>query len=79
MENHQAVPADRVEEIRKTLGVKISDNLLYSEYVIVVEGPSDKAIIEHLLQEDQQLGQYIADATITVRSIGGVRNLKYEL
>ena len=79
VENHKATPANRVETIRKTLGVKIGDNLLYSDYVIVVEGPSDKAIIEKYIQENNYLKDMLLNNTITVRSIGGVNNLIHEL
>lgn len=79
VENHKATPADRVETIRKTLGVKIADNLVYSDYMIVVEGPSDKIVLERFMQEDEQLKDLLIDNTIAVKSIGGVRNLKNEL
>lgn len=79
VENHNAVPADRVETIRKTLGVKVADNLLYSDYVIVVEGPSDKFVLEKIMREDDQLNDLLINNTITIRSIGGVRNLRNEL
>lgn len=79
VENGQANAATRVEQIRKTLGVKLSDNLVYSDYVIVVEGPSDKIVLERFLQREQDLSDMIRNNAITVRSIGGVNNLKAEL
>lgn len=79
VENHKATPAERIETIRKTLGVKIADNLVYSDYMIVVEGPSDKIVLERFMQEDEQLKGLLIDNTIAVKSIGGVRNLRNEL
>ena len=79
VENHEATPAERIETIRKTLGVKIADNLVYSDYMIVVEGPSDKAVLERFMREDEQLKGLLIDNTIAVKSIGGVRNLRNEL
>lgn len=79
VENHKATPAERIETIRKTLGVKIADNLVYSDYMIVVEGPSDKIVLERFMQEDEQLKSLLIDNTIAVKSIGGVRNLRNEL
>ncbi len=76
VENNKATPADRVETIRKILGVKAADNLLFSDYMIVVEGPSDKIVLERFMQEDSTLNNLLIDNTITVISIGGVRNLK---
>lgn len=55
IDNHKAQPAKRIDQIRTTLGVKTSDNLLYADYVIVVEGPSDKAVIEHFISENNYL------------------------
>ncbi len=79
VDNHKATPADRIETIRKTLGVRVADNLLYSDYVIVVEGPSDKIVLERFMQEDEQLKSLLSNNTIIIRSIGGVRNLRNEL
>lgn len=79
VENGQANAANRVEQIRKTLGVKLSDNLVYSDYVIVVEGPSDKIVLERFLQDEEDLSDMLRNNTITIRSIGGVNNLKTEL
>ena len=79
VENHKATPAERIETIRKTLGVKIADNLVYSDYMIVVEGPSDKIVLERFMQEDEQLKSLLIDNTIAIKSIGGVRNLRNEL
>lgn len=67
--------AERIDEIRKTLGVMAADNLMYSDYVIVVEGPSDRAIISDLIQKNIYLKGYLDTNFITVRSIGGVRHL----
>ena len=76
VENNKATPANRIETIRKTLGVKAADNLLFSDYMIVVEGPSDKIILERFMQEDSTLSTLLTDNTITITSIGGVRHLK---
>lgn len=35
--------------------VKSNDNLMYSDYVLVVEGPSDKLFFTKLLQRDEKL------------------------
>ena len=75
----QAQAAKKVDEIRKCLGVMISDNLMYSEYVIVVEGPSDKEIICKKILLDEKLAPLLKSKYITVRSIGGTHNLQGEL
>ena len=79
VENNSAAPAGRIDTIRKTLGVKVADNLIYSDYVIVVEGPSDKLVLERYMKEKDELQNLLTSNTIIVRSIGGVRNLRNEL
>lgn len=79
VDNGTASPADRLETIRKTLGVICSDNLMYSDYVVVVEGPCDKKILEAYFMLDSKLKEWIENGFLTVRSIGGTRNLRNEV
>lgn len=79
VENHKATPADKLETIRKTLGVKLADNLVYSDYVIVVEGTSDKIVLARFMQEDEQLRNLLENNIISIETISGVRNLKNKL
>lgn len=79
VENGKATPANRIDEIRKCLGVMMSDNLAYSDYVIVVEGLTDKSIITSLIQENTDLHPLIQNNAITVHAVGGTNNLKAEL
>lgn len=75
----KAINADRIDAIRKTLGVICSDNLMYSDYVVVVEGLTDKTLLYKLFNEDEFLKRYIENKVITIRSIGGTNNLKSEV
>lgn len=77
--NGKAEQAKRIDEIRKILGVMISDNLMYSDYVIVVEGPSDKTVLTKLLQKETRLNELLISGFITIRSIGGIQNLQSEI
>lgn len=52
VENGEALPANRVDDIRKSLVVICSDNLMYSDYVIVVEGPSDRDLLTKVFIQD---------------------------
>ncbi len=74
-----AEPATRIDVIRKNLGVMIADNLMYSDYVIVVEGPSDKEIVTKLLKQNNKLSDLLKTNFITIRSIGGTMNLQSEI
>ena len=75
IESGSANSAKRVEDIRNTLGIICSDNLMYSDYVVVVEGPSDKKVLEAFFKEDEKTNDLMQSGFLTVRSIGGTNNL----
>ncbi len=79
VESGKATPANRIDEIRNCLGVMMSDNLAYSDYVIIVEGLTDKRIISSALQQNEDLKRLLNNNSITIHSIGGTNNLKAEL
>lgn len=74
----KVIKASRIEEIRNTLGVICSDNLMDSDYVIVVEGPSDEIVIKKCIEEDEELSKHLLNKSLIVRSIGGTHNIKSE-
>lgn len=73
-----AKKATRIEEIRKTLGVVCSDNLMDSDYVVIVEGPSDEEILRKCISEDTELMSYMQNKILIIRNIGGTHNIKSE-
>lgn len=77
--NGKAEPAKRIDAIRKNLGVMVADNLMYSDYVIIVEGPSDKEVFTKLLKANGRLSGLLETGFITIRSIGGTQNLQSEI
>lgn len=79
VENGKAFPAKRVDDIRKVLGVICSDNLIYSDYVIVVEGPTDRNLLTKVLKSNKELANLLTNNVITIRSIGGTHNLQSEI
>ena len=79
VENGEAISAKRVDDIRKSLGVICSDNLMYSDYVVVVEGPSDKDLMTKVFIQDSILREALHNKIITIRSIGGTDNLRTEI
>lgn len=50
----KATPAKSIKEIRDTLGVELSDNLISCSFIVFVEGLSDKKVIESLLCRDEK-------------------------
>ena len=79
VDKNKAIPANRLDEIRKVLGIHVSDNLMYSDFVVIVEGPSDKVVIEKYLMNDKELKPLLENNMVIVRSIGGVNNLPSEI
>ena len=79
VENGEAISAKRVDDIRKSLGVICSDNLMYSDYVVVVEGPSDRDLMTKVFIQDSILREALHNKIITIRSIGGTDNLRTEI
>ena len=76
----KAEPANRIDDIRKILGILTSDNLQYADYVIIVEGLTDKRILKKYFDlYIPEISALINANKITIRSIGGVNNLLYEL
>ncbi|MCI2814572.1 MULTISPECIES: ATP-dependent endonuclease [Staphylococcus] len=69
-----------IRDIRKELGVSLSENLLSAEIVLLVEGETDKFIIEEfILRNNSKLKSYIDDGRIFIDSIQGVRNLSNKI
>lgn len=79
VDSNKAIKADKVEKIRNILGVICSDNLMFSDYVIVVEGKTDKDILYKFFSEDERFYSLLNNNIITIRSIGGTNNLKNEI
>lgn len=79
VDSGQTHKADRIDAIRETLGVISSDNLIYSDYVVVVEGPTDRDFLVKLFSEDETLKKYMNNNILTIRSVGGTNNIKSEV
>lgn len=75
VENGKANPATKIDDIRKNIGVRCSDNLTYSDYVIVVEGLSDKVLLTKYLETYPELNKLLKSNRISIRDIGGTHNL----
>ena len=78
--NRRALPAKNVEEIRKVLGVRASDNLRHSEMVLVLEGEDDVNSIKAILRtESSYLKNCIDTGALSFDSLEGGTNLPYKL
>jgi putative ATP-dependent endonuclease of the OLD family len=80
VEGNKARPAKSVRDVRETLGVRTSDNLMAADVVLVVEGENDRRALRALLpQLSPELGHAIADGMLAIDTLGGGSNLAYKL
>ncbi len=78
--NRKAKPAKNVEEIRKILGVRASDNLRNAEMVLVVEGDDDIISLKSIIQDySEYLKEAIKNGSLAFDSLIGGTNLSYKL
>jgi putative ATP-dependent endonuclease of the OLD family len=78
--DRKAKPAKNVEEIRKILGVRASDNLRNAEMVLVVEGEDDIISLKSIIQEHSPyLMEAINNGSLAFDSLNGGTNLSYKI
>ncbi len=75
----KATPAKSIKDIRATLGVELSDNLISCNFIVFVEGLSDKRIIESLLCCDKDIKRAIDNSLLSVDALHGTGNLVTKL
>lgn len=67
-----AKQASKISEIRKILGVHAADNLLFGEFVLIVEGASDERILTALLSEKSDIiKNALNDNIMTISNMHG--------
>ncbi len=77
---NKATPAKNVQEIRKILGVRASDNLQHAELILLVEGEEDRAAMRALLgHHSKTLATALAQGALGIESLQGGSNLSYKL
>ena len=76
----KAKTAKNIHEIRELLGIKMSDNLMNAEYILLVEGETDKTILTRVLcSMSDKIKKYINDGSLSVFSVGGASKIEYNL
>lgn len=80
IDNGTAKPAKNLREVREVLGIKISDNLVNSKYILVVEGSDDKEALKYILPKmSEKIGKAIKQNLLTIHELGGASSLSYSL
>ena len=78
--NGKAKPAKNIHEIRELLGIKMSDNLMNSECILLVEGESDKVILNKVFcSMSEKIRKHINDGSFSLFSVGGASKIEYNL
>ncbi|CAM8826339.1 ATP-dependent nuclease [Burkholderia pseudomallei] len=78
--DNAAEPATSIDEIRRTLGVIASDNLQNANFVLVVEGMTDKRSLDAVIpQMSERLRDAMAEHMLVIDHLGGGGKLSYKL
>jgi hypothetical protein len=74
-----AKPAKSIRDVRKALGVRVSDNLATATLVLLVEGATDVRILIAFLESSETLKEAMAKGVLSVQTLGGASNLAHML
>lgn len=74
-----ATKVQSIKEIRDSLGIVVSDNLVSAEIMVLVEGECDQIIIETWLKgKSAIIANAIKDGRLAFDNLGGASNLSYK-
>ncbi len=77
--NHRVVACQSIEEVRETLGVRLTDNLAASK-VVLVEGESDKRYLEALCKSlDAELYAKIEANLLRIENVHSASKMDYQV
>lgn len=80
VDNGSARKAKNIIEIRDTLGIWPSDNLIGARFVVVVEGESDRVALTKLLPlYSDEINKALSNNLLAIKSIHGTGNLRHDL
>ncbi len=78
-ENHASC-ATSVSQIRSAMGVRVSDNLIAAEILLLVEGEEDRTCMRALLSQNSlRLATALQSGVLAIDTLGGGTNLTYKL
>lgn len=75
-----AEPARDVRHIRDIMGIRVSDNLVSAEVLLMVEGDQDRTAVRSLLSHHSiRLRKALSSGVLAIDVLGGGSNLSYKL
>lgn len=78
--DNTASVAQNIKQIRDTFGCIASDNLINADFIIVVEGKTDKIILQkYLCTHSKTINDWITNKRLGFEVINGVYNLEHSL
>lgn len=79
VDNHSCSQAKSLKQIREILGIEIADSLFLSDFVILVEGTSDKNLFRYLfekLDETGKIKKLLESKKIIIQECGGASKIE---
>lgn len=79
IEQNSARPVKNLAEVRESLGVLASDNLMHARLVLIVEGAGDKAVLDALLaSRSPTIKSAMKSGLLVLDHLNGGTNLTYK-
>jgi len=80
VQGNKAKPADSLDEVRKVLGVQLTENLVSPDVVVLLEGPGDARLLDAYIKSTQpKLFRAISDGRLRLIPLHGASNLLHQL
>ncbi|WP_447640457.1 MULTISPECIES: ATP-dependent nuclease [Chitinophagaceae] len=80
IDNGKVRVTGNIKELRELLGIKASDNLVNSSFVLVVEGEEDVIALKALLPHySEKIAKALKNNLLIIDKLGGASNLSYKL
>lgn len=78
VDSGKAKPTKSIAEIRNTLGVKASDNLINARFILLVEGKTDENILNYLFENfDVKLKKAMSERLFMIIGVDSASKLEY--
>ncbi|MEE1898387.1 ATP-binding protein [Flavobacterium rakeshii] len=79
VENGKAIPANDINNIRKSLGITMSDNLSSAYLALLLEGNEDIILMKSWLEEKSlKIKHALSNASLIIDHLGGATNVGYK-